>query len=366
MYIKKISLKNFRNYNNLDISLQPGINVFLGDNGSGKTNILEAIYWISMLKSFRISEDAVMISKGKDQTNINLEISDRSLDKIYGLEYQNTKRRKIITENNNKMKRMSMVIGKVPVVLFSPENIQVVKGDPSLRRKLIDDMLSQIDNTYYYFLNKYLKQVSHRNYLLKGIREGKISKNSLEIWDQQVMENGIKIILARLKAIEGLNIILKQKLCAENKQVFLEYNSKRFNDLSEEGLKKEYAEFFSSSREEEIARGITLAGPHRDDISIFYNGSSAKLYGSEGQQRITSILVKLAEGIYIREKKDSYPVVMLDDFSSELDDFNRRFIGSTFKLFKQILITTTNTVNLKGFEPAAEFKIDNGEIQKTG
>jgi DNA replication and repair protein RecF len=238
----------------------------------------------------------------------------------------------------------------------------IVKGEPSLRRRFLDDLLSQIDNDYFVTLTKYNKEVSHRNYLLKGIREGRVKRENLDIWNNQVMENGIKLLTARHAAVEELNVILKKELTDGKFEVKLEYVSKNYSSYSGGDLRKSYLDFFKTSLEEEIIRSITLIGPHRDDLSITYNSLAAKSFASEGQQRITTILMKLAEGLLIKRKRGSYPVVLLDDFSSELDEPNRGFIGKTFSLFKQILISTTYRENLRGFEAAKEFNIKNGKV----
>ena len=362
MYIKKLELSNFRNYQSLDLSFVPGINVLYGENGSGKTNILEALYWVSMIKSFRTSEDYIMVRKGSDAASIGLEASENDLSKLYSFEYSLSNKRKLIKENNNKLSRVSKVIGKIPLVLFSPENIMVIKGEPSLRRRFIDDMLSQINPEYYTVLQKYSKEVSHRNYLLKGIREGDIPPGSLDVWNSQVMENGKRILLARKEAIKMLNAILSSKLIESPGMVELRYFSKRFSSLEPDDITEAFREFFSRHRDEEIARATTLIGPHRDDIEILYKGAGAKQYASEGQQRLTAILIKLAEGLLIRERRGIFPVVLLDDFSSELDIPNRGFIGNTFKQFKQIIITTTYKSNLEGFNPAREFTVKDGKV----
>ena len=349
MYIKKIELSNFRNYDSLKMGFTPGINVFFGENGTGKTNILESIYWTAMAKSFRTSEDAILVKQGRENTQISIDAVDNEIEKNFLMDYDSVNRKKNLKVNGTRLPRVSMIVGLIPVVLFSPENIMIVKGEPSLRRRFLDDLLSQIDNDYFMTLAKYSKEVSHRNYLLKGIREGRVKRENLDIWNNQVMENGIKILTARHLAVKELNTILSKELTEGKFEVKLEYVSKNYSA-------------FDTKLEEEIVRSMTLIGPHRDDLNITYNSLAAKSFASEGQQRITTILMKLAEGLLIKRKRGSYPVVLLDDFSSELDEPNRGFIGKTFSLFKQILITTTYKENLRGFEAAKEFNIKNGKV----
>jgi len=364
MYIKKLEITRFRSYDHIKLSFVPGINVFYGENGTGKTNILESIYWVAMVRSFRVSDDSFLVKQGKESALINLDVSDNDLDKIFSMEYSVSSRKKVLKENNTKVSRMGEMIGKIPVVLFSPENIMMIKGEPALRRRFIDDFISQIDKEYFITLNKYTKEVAHRNYLLKGIRDGRIKKDNLLVWNEQIKNNGTKILLSRVKALKALNLILKEKLSDEIAGISVGYVSKVIPELDEEHINKKYQEFFQNNLDEEIARATTLIGPHRDDLEIFYNSQPAKQFASEGQQRISVILIKLAEGLLIREKRGSYPIVLLDDFSSELDDPNRRFIGKTFSLFEQILVTTTYKENLKGFEPSREFLVEKGSVKE--
>lgn len=362
MYIKKLELTNFRNYDSQKISFTPGINVFFGENGTGKTNILESIYWTAMSKSFRTSDDAILVKQGRNSAQISIDAVDNGIEKNFLMDYDSAARKKNLKVNGTRLPRVSMIVGMIPVVLFSPENIMIVKGEPSLRRRFLDDLLSQIDNEYFTALTKYSKEVSHRNYLLKGIREGRVKKENLDIWNHQVMENGIKLLMARHAAVEELNVILNKELTDGKFEVSLAYVSKNYNSYGREELKESYLDFFKTKLDEEIMRSITLIGPHRDDLEITYNKLAAKNFASEGQQRITTILMKLAEGLLIKRKRGSYPVVLLDDFSSELDEPNRGFIGKTFSLFKQILITTTYKENLRGFKAAGEYNIKNGKV----
>ena len=364
MLIKKLEIMNFRSYEHIKLLFVPGINVFYGENGSGKTNIIESIYWSAMARSFRVSDEAFLVKNGKETVIINMNVYDNGLDKIFSSEYSMSSRKKVLKENNTKINRISEMIGKIPVVLFSPENIMMIKGEPALRRKFIDDLISQVDKEYFITLNKYLKEVAHRNYLLKGIRDGHIRKDNLFVWNEQIKNNGIKILLSRVKILKALNQILNDRLSDETGVINIEYASKIMPKFEEISISDKYKEFFQNNIDEEIARATTLIGPHRDDLNIYYKGQPARQFASEGQQRIAVILIKLAEGLLIKEKRGSYPVVLLDDFSSELDNPNRSFIGKTFSLFEQIMVTTTYKENLKGFKPAKEFHVENSHVME--
>jgi len=364
MYIKKIELSNLRNYSSLDIDLVKGINVFHGENGSGKTNIIEAIYWLSLGKSFRASDDKEIVKENCDSCRVYSEAEIGGLDKIFSLEYSAAVRKKSIRINNTKIKKMADIIGEIPVVLFSTEDIQIIKGEPVLRRKYIDQMLCQVSREYFETLVKYTKEVSHRNYLLKGIKDKKIKISNLDVWNEQIKNNGTLLVIKRFEALEELNSILVSKFSSDKNDVSITYLSKNFMSVKPDDIKAEYENHFKTKIDEEILRGVTLIGPHRDDIEIFYNGKKAKAYASEGQQRVSAILLKLAEGLFIKERKNTYPVIMLDDFSSELDNPNRGFIGRTLEQFKQIIITTTYPENLKELIPAKMFHVEQGKVRQ--
>lgn len=365
MYIKTVSLKSFRNYTAAEIPLSRGINVFHGGNGSGKTNILEAIYWLSMGKSFRSSEDSVLVRHNESFASVSLVAAFHGgIEKEFLIEYDSATRKKTIKCNGTRLKRNFEVIGQVPVVLFSPENIMMIKGDPGLRRSFIDDLLVQQQPHYYELYSRYLKEVSHRNYILKKIREGTAVKANLDAWNELVAEKGAQVILARVKAVAELNAALKGNLKSNSFAVTLSYFSKNFTEYDREKITRGFKEFFAANYPEETARGTTLCGPHRDDIEIFYDSLPAKKFASEGQQRTSAILIKLAEASCLCATLGTEPVILLDDFSSELDRSNREFISRTFSGFNQIIITTTSMENTGSIKTDAVFGVNSGTITK--
>ncbi len=365
MQIRNVNIKNFRNYSELTLNLNSGINLFYGENGTGKTNIIEAIYWLAMTKSFRTSDDNVLIKQGQKQMQIVINASFAEINKEYIAEYNNILRKKSIKINNNKLMRISHIVSELPIVLFAPENIMIIKGEPSVRRNFIDELISKISNDYYQILMRYSKEIAHRNYLLRQIKENRLQKNILDIWNNQITEDGTKILVLRNTFIESLNRILNENLFQNKNRIFLKYSSKIFDVFEPQMIKNKYNNFFNNNIDDEIARAITLIGPHRDDIEIFYDNKPAKQYASEGQQRISAILIKLAEGLMIKQERAMYPIILLDDFSSELDNPNKEFVINTFSLFEQILITTTYKENFKNFKISNLFEIKNGEILLT-
>ena len=363
MHIKRIRLMEFRNYRDIKLELKEGINVLYGDNGSGKTNILESIYWLSTGKSFRISEDKAMIFHGKENTKAEADIVENDIERIVSIELSKSARQKKISLNNSRIRKRSELSGIMPVVVFSPENIMMIKGEPALRRKFIDDMIFQIDSEYAETIIKYQKEVSHRNFLLKKIRENKAGPESLKVWNEQITEKAIILVKKRIQYIDKLIEIINSDLIPGEYDINIKYRTKNEYDPLMDNLKEYYYDFFKQNQYDEITRGSTLIGPHRDDMDVMFDNKESKLFASEGQQRITTVMLKLGEGLLIRDTVNIYPVVLLDDFSSELDDSNRNLIGHTFKNFKQIIITTTHKDNLKGFTPAAEFFISSGDIR---
>ncbi len=360
MIIKKINLYNFRNYKKTEIILQEGINVFWGSNGSGKTNILESIYYVAYTHSFRTLNDVALVNENSDKMFVEIESYHDGLTKLFSLEFSKEQRKKIAKINNNKLPKLSKIIGEIPIILFSPETIQIIKADPQLRRDFIDEFLYITDNSYYELLLKYQKIISHRNYILKKIKEGKQNSNSLEIWNEQMINFGTEVILKRVNMINEMNKIISSYFPEFFYKINLSYNSKHFNIFNKDEIIKTYKTLLGLLMKEEIVRGITLFGPHKDDIDIYYENKLAKLYASEGQHRIIALILKFVQAKLLKLKKDTEPVLLLDDFSSELDENNRKIIGDLLKNIHQILITTTSLNNIKNLSVKKSFFIENG------
>lgn len=364
MYIKELKIENFRNYNHLLVELDKNTNLFYGENSSGKTNIIEAIYYMSTGKSFRCNDDKYLLKDNSKFFKIEIQqANNNNINKYFSLEYNKNNNKKIIKENNKNIKTISDLIGQIPLVLFSPEHIYMIKGEPQLRRKFIDNILVNTNKEYYFILNKYNKIVNQRNFVLKSIKENKINKTNIDIWNFQLKEYSIKIVNARKILIEEINKIFKENFEKNNMNFDLKYNLKNFVDIDESDLNKYFEVFFKNYFEEEVSRALTLIGPHRDDIEINLNNKALKYYGSEGQQRLSCIILKLAEGIYIKQKNDVYPIVLLDDFTSELDETNKCYISEIFDIFRQKIITTTNKENVRNIKINKYFYVENGSVR---
>ena len=364
MEINKIKLNNFRNYTNVELFPSSGTNIFYGENGSGKTNIIEAIYWTCMTKSFRTSEDSFLVLENTDKITVELEINFNGVHKNISSEFLKSQKKRIIKINNNKLKRISDIIGTVPIVIFSPESIQMLKSDPASRRRFLDELLFILNNGYYQLIQKYQKIIAHRNYLLKNIKEGKQNRNILEPWNLQMIEYGSQIIINRYKIIEELNTTIKNELPEKFNTIKLNYIAKFFNEFTLDSVKNTFKNQIDKLINEEIVRSVSLIGPHRDDMDVLFFNKSAKFYASEGQQRIITLMLKFAEAILLKKKNNNSPIILLDDFSSELDENNRINIGNFITSFKQVFITTTSLDNLKSIKIDKKFYIKNGVISE--
>ncbi len=364
MQILKLNLFNFRNYTKTEINFSDGINVFSGENGSGKTNILEAIYFIAYTKSFRTVNDMSLINYNNKNMLIEIEIKNNGIIKNISCELFSDQRKKIAKINNNKLSKLSKLIGEMPVILFSPETIQIIKSDPQLRRNFIDEFLCLIENDYYDILQRYQKIISHRNFILKKIKEGKFLSDSLDIWNNQMINSGSEIIEKRVKLINDMNSIIASEFEIIKNKIKLIYNSKYFKNYDKTEIITSYNLHLKNLCNEEISRGVTLIGPHRDDIDIYFDDKLAKLYASEGQQRIIALVLKFAQAKFLKLKKGIEPIILLDDFSSELDENNRGIIGNLLDNIEQVIITTTSQDNIKNLKVKKSFFINNGTVNE--
>ena len=337
MNINKIKLKNFRNYTEQEIELDPHINVFYGDNAQGKTNILEAIFISGFGKSFRTSKEKEMIKLGEDflETNIFYDKSDRS-GKIKIIIAD----KKQIEVNGVKIKKLSELIGNLNLVIFTPDDINILKGTPALRRRFLDMMIGQLRPNYVYILNMYNKTLEQRNNYLRQIRQEGKAESLLEIWDEKLVEYGNIISNYRRefinKIIEKINIIHK-KITNDNEKIDIIYTSCCEN-------KKNYMDLLTQRRKLDIIKGYTTKGIHRDDFEVYINDKELSIYGSQGQNRTAVLSLKLSELQVIHDEIEEEPILLLDDFMSELDIKRRRnFLNNINNT--QVIITCAEKIN---------------------
>jgi len=354
MYIKEIKLENFRNYDFEKIELNEKTNIIFGDNAQGKTNILEAIFINSLGKSFRTNKDKELIKENTDAAKVEIKFVKNNREEKTKLEISD---KKIFYINDIPLKKTSEIIGKINIVLFTPEDIGILKDDPQRRRKFLNIMISQLRPLYIHIFSQYKKTLEQRNNYLKQIKYENKSKEILEIWDEQLIKLGLKIYEYRKEFLEKINEKIKNihlGITEEKENIKIKYKT----NINLEN----YREKLIKNREIDIEKGYTSVGVHRDDFEIYINGKNAAIYGSQGQQRSSIISLKLAEAEVIYDEIEDYPVILLDDFMSELD--NKRVKGFIKNIKNnQVLITTTDKISLDTMVYNL-FKVNNAKIEK--
>ena len=370
MRIKRLKVENFRNLEKLDIEFSDGVNIIYGNNAQGKTNIIEAIYIFSFGKSFRANRDIELLKFDKEYFLSNIEImkKDRELEMNFGFDKISNK--KMIKVNGVIQKKISDIIGKLNVVVFKPEDIKIVTDAPSVRRKYIDYLISSISKGYLENITKYKKVLEERNNLLKEIKiklKGNrvLEKNDedfLDVYDKLLSKLNCEIYNERKRVIEKLNdyiygIHLKlTENYINNEKLHIKYVSN-----VEEDIQKMYNNLIKS-RLNDINKGYTSFGIHRDDYIISINSLDVSIYGSQGQKKSSIISLKLSELKVIEEVIGEKPVLLLDDYMSELDERRRlKFLDIIEDI--QIIITTTHKISIDGKENTY-FYVDNGKIER--
>ena len=355
MYIKKIKLTNFRNYDEQEIDLEKNINIFYGDNAQGKTNIIESVFLCSIGKSFRTSKDNELIKFNKDFSSVYLEFEKSDRNGNIKIELSNKKN---IYLNGIKIKRLSDLLGNINVVLFSPDDINILKDGPDKRRRFLDIMIGQLRPNYIHILNRYNETLKQRNNYLKQIREENKTEELLEIWDEKLAEYGEKIYTYRAQFVEKIKSKIgniHNKITDEKEEIKLEYISNCKN-------KEEYLKLLKERRKLDIIKGFTTKGIHRDDFNIYINNNLVGVYGSQGQNRTTVLSLKISELQVIYDEIGEYPVLLLDDFMSELDEKRRKHFLENIKN-TQVIITCTDKIYLNNLDYKI-YNVKNGQISK--
>ena len=355
MWIKNIKIKNFRNYEQEEIKLEKNINIFYGKNAQGKTNIIEAIFLCSLGKSFRAKKDNEMIKLNEQNAIVEIEYEKSDRDGKIKIEIGNKKN---IYLNGIKIKKLSELLGNLNIVIFTPDDIGILKGGPQNRRRFLDIMISQLRPNYMHVLNLYLKTIEQRNNYLRQIKEEHKDENLLEIWDEKLAEYAIKIYEYRKefieKIIKKINII-HQNITNGEEEIELEY-------ITECDDKEKYLELLKQRRKLDIIKGFTTKGIHRDDFMIYINKKEIKIFGSQGQNRTAMLSLKLAELQVIYDEIGEYPILLLDDFMSELDRTRRKNFLENIE-GTQVIITGTEKLDIENLE-YLEYNVSNGKVLK--
>ena len=357
MYIERLRLKNYRNIELLDIRPNKKTSVLFGDNAQGKTNILESVYYCATGRSHRTSNDREIVMFDKEAAFVKLEIRDDygRLDRIDISIKSGGK--KGIAVNGMPVKRIGELLGIFNVVIFCPENLQLIKSGPGERRRFMDMEMCQIDKLYYYNLKQYYKVLKQRNNLLKKIKS---PDDTLDIWDLQLAEYGSCLISQREEFINKISDIASDihgKITMGKEKLRLEYKP----NISKKAFYKKLVQ----NREKDILYGNTSSGVHKDDIIFYINEINARDYGSQGQQRTACLSTKMAEIELIKQEKNHYPVLLLDDVLSELDKNRQEYLINNIADVQNIVTSTGIDENIKSMSKNGSiFFVKNGNIEE--
>lgn len=354
MWIKDIKIKEFRNYKEEKINFKKNINIFYGENAQGKTNIIEAIFICGMGKSFRTKRDNEMIKIGQDKAIIELDYQKKDREGKIKIELGNIKN---IFVNDIKIKKLSEILGNINLVIFTPDDINILKGSPQSRRKFLDIMISQLRPNYMNLLNLYLKTIEQRNIYLRQIKEENKDINLLDVWDEKLSEYAEKISNYRNEYINKIKekIVNIHNSITDNKEkVEIEYITECLDS-------KKYLKLLKERRKLDIIKGFTTKGVHRDDFVIYINQKDINIYGSQGQNRTAVLSLKLSEMKIINDEIGEYPILLLDDFMSELDEKRRNNLIENIKE-AQVIITCTDKINIEKLN-CLEYNVENGKIK---
>ena len=371
MKLTNLQLQNFRNYESVQLEFTDGVHVFIGENAQGKTNLMESIYALAMTKSHRTTNDKELIGWNKEFATIKGTV-EKTATKT-NLELQFSKKGKIAKVNYLEQKRLSSYLGNLNVILFAPENLTLVKGSPQNRRKFVDMELGQMSSLYLYDLVEYNRVLKQRNTYLKQLAIKKKQPDEyLEVLSEMLSELASKIVFHRLdfmKQLEALAIPIHDQLSLGREKFSVSYQATipLEDGLTPSQMKEIYIDQFKKNQTREADQATTLIGPHRDDLIFYLNEVPIQTYGSQGQQRSTVLSLKLAEIELMKLSTGEYPLLLLDDVLSELDDDRQTHLIKAIENKVQTFITTTSLDGIKQQfinEPVV-IPIEKGTILKT-
>ncbi|MBB5355568.1 DNA replication and repair protein RecF [Anoxybacillus mongoliensis] len=346
MFLEQLTLKNYRNYEQGCWQFQNKVNVILGENAQGKTNIMESIYVLSMAKSHRTTNDKDLIRWDKDYAKIEGKVGKKN-GPIF-LQLTVSKKGKKAKLNYIEQAKLSSYVGHMNVVMFAPEDLNLVKGSPQIRRRFIDMEIGQVSPVYMHELGQYQKVLQQRNQYLKLLQSKKqTDEKFLDVLTEQLVELAVKITLKRYEFIELLQTWAKPihaEISRGHEQLAIHYcpSVDVLDKQQWSRIVEVYNDKFTQIKTKEIERGTTLIGPHRDDLSFTINGKDVQTFGSQGQQRTTALSLKLAEIDLIFSEIGEYPILLLDDVLSELDDFRQTHLLNAIQGKVQTFVTTTS------------------------
>lgn len=376
MFVQTLELSDYRNFHRLQIQLHRHMNIFVGDNAQGKTNLMESVYLLATARSHRASRDGDLIRWGEKEAEVAAQVVTQAGTFHLRVKLFQDKRKRVWV-GGEEIRRQADLLGYLNIVLFSPDDLQLVKGSPAQRRQFIDLALAQVSKVYRYEWMKYHKVLQQRNKLLKAIQERKGKAELLPLWDEQLIELGCRTMYRRAQAIARIAGYAREshkQITGGNEVLTVTYvpfyvDKHGFTAAgqlpeSPEKMKQRFSAALETARREEVRRGTTLVGPQRDDILFQIDGKDARQFASQGQQRTVVLAAKLAQLEFMREEVGEYPALLLDDVMSELDQRRRSFFLETINTKVQTLLTTTS---LKSFsrkisQQSRRFTIWNGQL----
>ena len=353
MWIKKIKLNNFRNYEIQEIELGKNINIFYGENAQGKTNIIESIFLSSIGKSFRTNKDSELIKFGKNETLLEFDFQNSKRDGNIKIIISNKKN---IFLNKIKLKKLSQLLGNVHTVIFTPDDINILKQGPQMRRKFLDIMISQLKPNYMHTYTLYYKALEERNNYLKKVKTEHADESLIELWDEQLINYGKIISDYRNEFIEKIKNKIKEIHfnITENKEEI------KINYITDCLEKENFKNLLKKRKKLDIIKGYTTRGIHRDDFEIYINNIQVNTYGSQGQHRTAILSLKMAELQVIQDEIGEEPILLLDDFMSELDEKIKLNFLNNIKN-NQVIITCTEKFEILNSD-LKFFNVENGKI----
>lgn len=362
MIIKYHSAKNFRNLDFVSFEPHPEMNIIYGENGQGKTNIIESIWLLTGFYSFRARKNAQLIEQGRDEAEIENNFYSHSREQNAVMKIN---KRKEITLNGVKEESPRVMMGKYYAVVFSPATLGLVQDGPGERRKMLDIALSLIKPNYAVIMSRYLRVLEQRNALLKKFGERSFEYDYMIPWDTELANLGAKIIKYRLDYVEQLSALSSEIYdgISSGREKFDFYYDFSKENISEEQIKEKLAADIEKSRDADIKRLYTNAGPHTHDIVLNLNGRDARIYGSQGQQRSCALAMKLGEASIVEKITGECPVVLLDDVMSELDEGRQTFILNYLDNW-QVFITCCDPSTLLRSKKGKAFEVKNGKIRE--
>lgn len=358
MILKSVALSHFRNYSDLYLEFDQGTNILYGDNAQGKTNVLESVYVSGTTRSHKGSKDKELIQFGQEEAHIRTMVEKKG--KPYQIDMHLKKNRsKGIAINKIPIRKASELFGILNIVFFSPEDLNIIKNGPSERRRFLDFELCQLDKIYLFHLTNYNKILSQRNKLLKDVNFKPELKDTLSVWDAQLVSYGRKIIAARKEFITQLNEIIfgmHKKISGGKEELLVSYEP----DVEEGQLEVELLR----NQEKDLKFGMTSVGPHRDDMCFLIHGIDIRRFGSQGQQRSCALSLKLSEIELVKSSIQDTPVLILDDVLSELDSSRQNFLLNSIHDIQTIITCTGLDEFVKNrFEVNKVFKVKNGTVK---